>query len=447
VAVNEAGLDLGHRDSLCEVPGRVRDELDVRAASRLHGGGTPAQVLLCEDGSGGSVVVKVLRAGAWSVDGHDLGSFMGKPQQIAAVHRDLPGLSPHYVPLIGAWQGPGWGAYAMPWVDGDPPVALLTRDGAAGGEFGMTVRRVFEVLGEHGYAASRSPAPAGHGQAAYPGRVRRRLPLLAKHLDAALAGAGTLRVNGRTIAPIGELLARAEGPGVRPALQPAALWYPVHGDLNLGNLLVRAGQSGQGPGFTVLDPRGITSHFDPVYDAAKALFSLTLFDAAMAGGFAIRQEPGREYTVRLSEPVPALASAATGLPGLVASTGFFRALDRTDPLWRRRLLYAHAFHVLAESACRLSDLTYRALPGGVSGWAARRELAAGLYLCGLLLLDSLLSGPPDPENHLHAHLACIAEVTQPAGEAATRGHHSPRTAARHRRPPRAGARPLSGAGA
>jgi hypothetical protein len=254
-------------------------------------------------------------------------------------------------------------------------------------------------------------------------------------------------VNGRTIAPIGELLARAERPGALPALQPAALWYPVHGDLNLGNLLIRPGRPGQEPGFTVIDPRGVTSHFDPVYDAAKALFSLTLFDAAMAAGFAIHREHGRDYTVRLREPAPALASAAAELPGLVASTGFFRALDRTDPLWRRRLLYAHAFHVLAESACRLSDQTHRALPGGATGRAARHELATGLYLSGLLLLDSLLSGPPDPEKHLQAHLACIAEVTQPAAEAGTRGLRSFTTAATLRRPPHAGARSLTGTGA
>jgi hypothetical protein len=443
--VDGAGLDLAYRDAIREVPGLVRDELGVRAACRLQGGGTPARVLLCEDGGGGRVVVKVLRAGAGRVDGHDLGSFMGKPRQIAAVHRDLPGLSPHYVPLIGAWQGPGWGAYAMPWVDGDPPVALLTGNGAAVGEFSRTVRLVFEVLGEYGYAASRSRAPAGYGQAAYPGRVSRRLPLLAQHLDAALTSGGTLRVNGRTIAPVRELLARAQRPGVRLALQPAALWYPVHGDLNLGNLLIRPYRPGQEPGFTVIDPRGITSHFDPVYDAAKALFSLTLFDAAVAGGFAIRQDPGREYTVRLREPAPALAEAALELPGLVASTGFFRELDRTDPLWRGRLLYAHAFHALAESACRLSDQTHRQLPGGASGQAARRELATGLYLSGLLLLDSLLSGPPDPQNHLDAHVACIAEVTQPIGQAAARGHPSPRTAARLRRPPHGGARSLTGA--
>lgn len=403
--------DLARRDALREVPGRVRGELGVRAARRLHGGGTPARVLLCDDGIGGRVVVKVLYAEAGSVDGHDIGSFMRKPRQIAAVHRDLPALSPHYVTLLGRWQGPDWGAYAMPWIDGVPPVTLLARNDAEISGFGRTVRSIFEVLGTHGYAASMAKAPAGHGQATYPGRVRRRMPLLARHLDATLTGGSALRVNGRTIAPIGELLAHTELPCVLSVLHPTALWYPVHGDLNLGNLLIRPGLERQEDfGFTVVDPRGTASHWDPVYDAAKALFSLTLFDAAMSGGFDISREHGREYAVRLREPVPAFATAAAEFPGLIASTGFFRALDGTDPLWRRRLLYAHAFHVLAESACRLSDRTYREFPGGTSGWAAHRELAAGLYLCGLLLLDNLLSGPPDPENHLNAHLACIAEV-------------------------------------
>ena len=216
--MNAHGQALAHRDLLAEVPGRVRGDLGLRAARRLRGGGTSARVLLCEDADGGRVVVKVLRAGAGTVDGHDLGSFLRKPQQIARAHRDLPGLSPYYVPLTGSWHGPGWGAYAMPWIDGLPPTALLGKRSAGSGEFTRTVRSVFAVLGTHGYAASQIPAPAGHGQAAYPGRVRRRLPLLARHLDTALTGTRRLRVNGRTIAPIGELLTRAEQPGVLAVL-------------------------------------------------------------------------------------------------------------------------------------------------------------------------------------------------------------------------------------
>lgn len=410
--ITEPGPPAGPWDGLGDVPGRVRRDLGIRRARRLRGGGTPALVLLCEGSGGDRVVVKLLHGAAGSVDGHDLGSFLRKPMQIAGIHRDLPGLSAYYVPLIGSWDGPGWGAYAMPWIDGVPPVTLLVSGKQRQRDFARTVRLVFDVLGTHGYPASRVPAPGGHGRGTHLDRVRRRLPLLARHLDASLTGTGTLRVNGREVLPAGELLARAGKPAALTALQPAALWYPVHGDLNLGNVMIRGDSlAGGEPPFTVLDPRGITRHWDPVYDAAKALFSLTLFEAAMASGFIIKRESSRGYAVRLRTPVPELTETAAEFPALLGSVGFFRDLDASDPLWRRRLLYVHAFHVLAESACRLSDQTFRELPGA-RGWDARRELAAGLYLCGLLLLNDLLAGAPEPENRAEAHLSCLAETVQ-----------------------------------
>jgi hypothetical protein len=415
-------------DALGDVPARVRRDLGIRRARRLRGGGTPALVLLCEDSRGDPVVVKVLHAAAGSVDGHDLGSFLRKPRQIAGIHRDLPGLSLYYVPLIGSWQEPGWGAYAMPWIDGVSPVTLLVSGKRDRRDFTRTVRAVFDVLGTHGYPASRVPAPGAHGRDTHLGRVRRRLPLLARHLDDSLTGTGMFRVNGREVLPAGELLAQAGKPRTLAALQPAALWYPVHGDLNLGNLIIGDGHPADGePAFTVLDPRGITVHWDPVYDAAKALFSLTLFDAAMASGFVIKRESSRGYAVRLRTPVPELAEAAAQFPALLGSVGFFQDLDFSDPLWRRRLLYVHAFHVLAESACRLSDRTPRELPGAC-GWDARRELATGLYLCGLLLLNDLLAGAAEPENHVQEHLSCLAETVQLPGQAAS----SPLTTTRNR---------------
>lgn len=409
----EVGSPPALRDALGDVPEPIRRDLGIWRARRLRGGGTPALVLLCEDNTGDRVVVKVLHAAAGSVDGHDLGSFLRKPKQIAQIHHDLPGLSPYYVQLTGSWQGPGWGAYAMPWVDGVPPVTLLASGQHSQRDFDQTLRSVFGVLGTHGYLASRLPAPGGHGRCTHLDRVCRRLPLLARHLDTVLTGSGILRVNGRDVLPAGELLDRAGTPEALAALQPAALWYPVHGDLNLGNLLIRdSSAAGGGSAFTVLDPRGITWHWDPVYDAAKALFSLTLFEAAIATGFVITRESGRGYTVRLRAPAPELTLAAARFPALLGTTGFFGGLDVSDPLWRRRLLYAHAFHVLAESACRLSDQTFRELPGA-SGLDARRELATGLYLCGLVLLSDLLTGAPDPENQLEAHLSSLAETVEP----------------------------------
>lgn len=395
------------RDPLEQVPVAVRDELRLRRARPLCGGGTPAQVYRCEGANRTAVVVKVLRAGAGTVDGHDLSSFLRKPAQITRIHDELPGLSPYCVPLVGRWRGRGWGAYAMPWVDGVSPTTLLRADGQGRQRFLATVRSVFEVLGAHGYPISAVPAPPGHGIGVHLDRVARRLPLLRTHLDPQLMGEADLRVNGRLVPPVRELLRRAAARA--DVLQPTRLYFPVHGDLNLGNIVIRPGS---GPEFTLLDPRGITEHWDPVYDAAKALFSLTLFDGAMSAGFEINRSGSEGYEVRLRRPNPAYLSAAMDLPATLMDVEFFRRLSRGDPLWPRRLLYSHAFHVLAESACRLSDRTVRELPT-TSGWAARRELATGLYLSGLLLLDNLVSGPEEPENDPAAHLSCLTTAPAP----------------------------------
>ncbi|WP_406119538.1 phosphotransferase [Streptomyces sp. NBC_00989] len=410
------GVPSSAADSLEQIPPGVREELKLRRALTLGGGGTPAHVYLCEDEDAKAVVVKVLRAGAGVVDGHDLGSFLRKPAQISRIHRELPYLSPYYVPLVGQWRGPGWGAYAMPRIDGVSPTMLL-HDGDQGRRrFLATLRSVFAVLGTHGYAADVVPAPPGHGFGTHMDRLSRRLPLLQQHLGP-LVGDTELRVNGRRVPSVRELLRRvASRPDVLAAIEPARLYYPVHGDLNLGNLIIRTEEgpgSGvdpiPGPRFTVLDPRGIEEYWDPVYDAAKALFSLTLFDAAIGGGFEISQDSSLSHEIRLRRPLPAYGSAAVDLPAMLMTVEFFRELSRSDPLWPRRLLYTHTFHVLSEAACRLSDRTDREFPGA-SGWAARRELALGLYLSGLLLLDNLLSGPDDPESDPAAHLDCLATI-------------------------------------
>src|SRR5439155_18094646 len=193
-----------------------------------------------EDDAGRRIVVKIVHASADAVDGHDLVSFLRKPRQIARVHRDLPGLSPYYVNVVGEWQGPGWAAYAMPYVQEASPCAYLTGESPDEESFFGAVHHAFDVLGSLGYPAGVAPAPADHFRRAHIDRVVRRLPLLSRHVDPCLTGSDRVRVNGRPVPTIGPLLRRlAALPGTLVPLRPARLHYPVHGDLNLGNLLFR----------------------------------------------------------------------------------------------------------------------------------------------------------------------------------------------------------------
>lgn len=377
------------------LPAPVRAALGVRSATPLGGGGSPARLWLTDRAAGGPLVVKELTADDGTVDGHDLATFELKPRQIRAVHEQLPRLSPYYVEVVGEWRGPGWAAYAMPRYAGGSVMAPLGGDAPDVPGFFGTLERVFRVLTDRGYAVHELPAPPDHFRVTHLDRLRRRLPLLRRFLEPELLGAEPVVVNGRSVRTLPRLIEAldADEP-LLAALQPGRLAFPVHGDLNLGNLLVAPGPGGPdrpGGGFVVLDPRGVLDAWDPVYDFAKALFSLTVFERALAVGFTIDGDAARGYRVASREPAPGFAAAAAGFLPFLDRLPYARRLDAVDPGWRRRLLVVHAVHCLAEAACRLSDRKPRAY-GQLHGPAACLLLARGLYLMGLLLLDDLLSG-------------------------------------------------------
>lgn len=366
------------------LPHPVQVALGVRSARPLGGGGSAARLWLVERDAGEPQVVKETTVADGLVDGHDLATFEVKPRQIRVVHALLPRLSPHYVEVVGEWRGPGWAAYAMPCYAGVPVTDLLPdQDG-----FFTVLERVFRALTEDGYAVRESPAPAGHFRTVHVGRLRRRLPLLRRFLEPELFEARRVTVNGRSCRTLPALLAALEADGALAAtLRPGLLAFPVHGDLNLGNLLVRPADGG----FVVLDPRGVLSPWDPVYDFAKSLFSLTVFERALAGGFVIGGDAAAGYRVALRSPSAAFDAAAAGFLPFLARLPYGRRLDEADPGWRRRLLVTHAVHCLAESACRLSDRKPRAY-GEVRDAAACLLLARGLHLVGLRLLEDVLAG-------------------------------------------------------
>lgn len=375
------------------IPAPVVAQLGIADAALDPGGGSSATVWRVRTGQGRHLVVKTLTERDELVDGHDLATFTRKPRQITAVHRELPGLSPYYTSILGDWHGPGWAAYAMPHHDGQPVTCLLDGPRPDVDGFLRDVSAVLRVLTESGYGERSWPAPAGHFATTHLDRVRRRLPMLHRHLPAGLLADQPIVVNGRRCRPLVRLLAEVSADdALLAALRPGRLAFPVHGDLHLGNILLRRG--GSLPEFTVLDPRGVLAPWDPVYDFAKSLFSLTIFERAITAGLRVTGPvpSGRRsgaYTVSLADDRDSYLAAAERFVPALAELPYFRHLDRVDPNWRTRLRFAHACHCLAESACRLSDRKPRAF-GEVRGWDACVLLSTGLLLYGIRQLDELL---------------------------------------------------------
>jgi Phosphotransferase enzyme family len=378
---------------ITDLPAPVVADLGIVGAVMDPNGGSSATVWRVRTERGLRLVVKALTERDGLVDGHDLATFMCKPRQTAAVHRELPRLSPYYTSVIARWRGPGWAAYAMPHYGGRPVTRPLDGPQPDVDGFLRDVSAVLRVLTESGYAQRSWPSAPDHFVTTHLARVRRRLPLLHRHLPAGLLADQPIVVNGRRCRSLPRLLAEVSAnDALLATLRPGRLAFPVHGDLHLGNLLLRRG--GPDPEFTVLDPRGVLMPWDPVYDFAKSLFSLTIFERAITGGLRVGrtiQSGSRSggYTVALTDNRDSYLMAAERFVPALAELPYFRHLDRVDPNWRTRLRFAHACHCLAESACRLSDRKSRAY-GEVRGWDACVLLSTGLLLHGIRQLDELL---------------------------------------------------------
>jgi hypothetical protein len=179
---------------------------------------------------------------------------------------------------------------------------------------------------------------------------------------------------------------------------------PAHGDLNTRNVLLSTRPGAAATDFRLIDPRGSTEPWDPDYDLAKTLFSLSVWDPALRTGFSVRGSRRHGYRVAFRQPVfPGYRAAIHRfLPHLESSEGL-PELFRDDPGWLQRLLLTHDLHVLAEAPCRLSDRKPK--PDLRGNDSAPEELALGHYLLGTLLINDLATqlgrtGRVDAERHL-----------------------------------------------
>jgi hypothetical protein len=336
------------------------------------------------------LAVKVLTRRPGVVDGYDIPAFLQKPEQIKRVHRELPGLSPFYVDVLGVWEQSTWAAYAMPFVDGAAAVSPQSPPERAADRLG----HVFGVLTEHGYARTRGSAGDGQLRSLHLGRIRRRLWVLERHLRPELLDGPPLLVNGRSCRPLGPLMQEVESnAALNRLLRPAVVSYPVHGDLDLGDVLVAADRP---DAFTVIDPHGTRGYRDPVYDFAKALFSMTVLDRSTASGLRIWRSPDRpgrptSYLVRAVDPYRHYPALAASFVDMLGALPFGKELSRVDPHWRVRLAFAHGFHSLAEASWRLADRS----PRSATAAAAARDpatLATGFCALGLRLLEQAIAG-------------------------------------------------------
>jgi|GEM_PF-3550783 len=393
---------------------RVAGELGLELGEELLDGGSPARVHRARAADGSEVVIKVLLAHHGAVDGHDLGSFRAKRVQIDEIRAGAPRLGQRYLPVLTALEGEGWAASVTPFFPSvDAAACLRTRrvdDGVPA--FFTQQTAILAALLADGYATDSVAAPPGLVADMHAGRFLRRLPVLEQALPDDV-GAARLVINGVPCESPKTVLRQLNDGERLTRVAPARLWFPAHGDANIRNTLVGADDPTD---IRIIDPRGSTEHWDPVYDLAKTVFSLSVWDPLLRLGPRIRVQRGvgaPRYEIGYRHPTfRGYRTAALDYLAFLDTLPVTAELFADDPHWRERLLLTHDLHVLAEAPCRLSD---RKPKPDLSGRESTpEELALGHYLWGTLLINDLAARLDGGEPDAAAHLSVTFDAPVPA---------------------------------
>ncbi len=88
---------------------RAAAELDLEVLREILEGGSSARVYQARTAEGEDMVLKVLGSGGPTVvDGHDLGSFRAKAEQIAQIRQASPQLGSRYLPITHSIDAGTW---------------------------------------------------------------------------------------------------------------------------------------------------------------------------------------------------------------------------------------------------------------------------------------------------------------------------------------------------
>ncbi|GAA2230723.1 hypothetical protein GCM10010232_16350 [Streptomyces amakusaensis] len=374
---------------LAELAGRLGGTL----ADELTEGGSPARLAKLDLPDGDPQVIKLLVDIPGAVDGHDLESFRVKIQQIEKIRDEIPALRGVYTELSHAFHGENWAAYTMPFYPNQDIAAPLRAGEDIEKRYAPQLRTILSDLIGEGHLRDSAETGPGHISEVHGDRLIRRFWLLQKYLPSSLVDAPEIVVNGVTCRnPLQQAQRLLDDPRLTSGIDPKRLYYPIHGDLNTRNILVtdEAALAGADTGgYRIIDPRGTLGLWDPAYDLSKILFSFTVWDAGLRKGFRLERQD-RDWQVAIDGGnYPAYRSAADGLLGLLRGLPEFRRLTENDRGWESRYLIGHAFHLLGEAACRLSDIKKRTGEDS-EDQLDPVDLATGHYLYGVLFLEDAI---------------------------------------------------------
>ena len=309
-------------------------------------GGSAAYIYVVADKTGHKTVRKVaVRDG---VEGNGLAKIIHEIDYYKHIEAHHPKLARIYPRLLETEIGSDYSSETIEYLDGENYYAALREAEQPLDLFRESLQKFVDALCS---CASETLAPEPDPETSldvyYIERALTRLepiyPLIGKE--------DRLRINGRDFLSahviLGDLLTNAP---LRNLLLPRLKSACLHGDLTLLNtVLLRESNE-----IRMIDPRGFTGDWDPLYDFGKLKFSLSGFGEFILKPTPVVTKVEQGFEMELSL-LPAQARAINDdFLDLVGECAGFKALiAEAEPHWRYRILLAEATHYLADIPFRL----------------------------------------------------------------------------------------------
>ena len=279
------------------------------------------------------------------VDGHGPEALQAKAAQVQLIHASAPRLSPA-VPFVKVVRLRDGSALLSPFVSGHSPYRQLVCGQLD--DFAETMRRLLDLLGLEGYGLRSSPISDPH--LIYSRRVDLRL----QYLTALWSEVGESEFGYLSSSGLNDIRELTREVGDQRQLLPEKGFFPVHGDLNLLNVLSQP----KGRGVFLVDQRGIIDDWDPVYDLGKMLLTICIQGPLESYPNEFRAEIRRGVPfVVVKRRLSSMDWHERGVQELrraICEWSFRRSIDEDCYRLWLKILYAMATHALSEAGNRIS---------------------------------------------------------------------------------------------
>ncbi len=298
------------------------------------------------------------------VEGNGVAKVANEIHYYNHVARYEPDLAALYPRMLDSKIGDTFSSETIEYLDGPNYYEALQANELPFAAYEESIRRFIDTLCSRALQRCTSDKDAENSLNSY--YLERALTRL-QSIRGLIEVHDTITINGTQFtAPHIILTELLENKALRAFILPHLECFCFHGDLTFLNT-VYLQQSNE---IRLIDPRGYTGAWDPLYDFGKLKFTLSGFGEFIIGSQDMVKKDQDGYVIDFGCVAPSAQKLNDKMLDMLADSELFNEkIIKHEPHWRQRIALAEATHYLADIPFRLftDDGTWSAIASYVVG--------------------------------------------------------------------------------